>query len=118
MNCFELHGRKDLQDQFDSLVSSGKNEMEAAREVVLGAHKQIHDDMNSLRTESKFPTIDYKEPQDITSKLSKIEKKYSPKTKEVSDAEKIREAIIGNLDDNLEGTLRHMESIGLIKIRC
>jgi hypothetical protein len=69
--CFTKFGRDDLQAKFDKAVKSGKSEHEAAREIVLAEHENLHNQTNDIRTEinkgvknkkEHLPIAEYKKP--------------------------------------------------------
>ncbi len=63
IKCFTEHGRADLQSKFEEAVKGGKNEFEAARDILYDEHKSLHDKTNKLRTELKIPTQEYAIPE-------------------------------------------------------
>lgn len=74
IECFVKHGRPDLQDRFDKHPDKGKkSDIEIAREIVLGEHKELYQKMESL-TGAKKST--YKEPTFPTEKIKEINDKY------------------------------------------
>lgn len=81
-DCFTKHGRQDLQTVFDTLIGSGKNEHEAAREILLREHKKLFTDLEGLKGNKK---PQYTEPPSVDEKIKEINSKYEADIKAIDE---------------------------------
>src|ERR1044072_219612 len=82
IDCFTKHGNPKLIEQFNKLVETGKDETDAAREVLLSHHKELHSSLNNFKKAIGAKTDRYKEfkyPQKEIDAINKTfeERKFS-----------------------------------------
>lgn len=76
LDCFVKNGRSDLQDDFDSLVENGMDEIEAANSIINAEHKDIVDQLNAVKEQVGLSPDSYSAP-DNTDKIKEVNEKYN-----------------------------------------
>lgn len=97
--CFDDFGRTDLQKNFEDKVSSGQSEHDAARDILLDEHKNLHAQTNVLRNEinkgiknkkEQLPVSEYKEQEFTKTEKPIKENQSSPVTDDNGDVTSIK----------------------------
>lgn len=76
IDCFTKHGNQKLIDQFNKLIEGGKEETDAAREVVLSHHKELSTSLNEFKKTIGAKTDKYKEQKYPQKEIDAINKTF------------------------------------------